>query len=194
MPLTIVMARWRHTGPATRRLCRSACPTKPRRGKVRSARTCFVEPLCPKTTRFKMFRKRFFGLNKMYRAYIENKNSGPTIGVRQWIPFITAIFVALSGALAKELMCLCRRVQTEFIDTSRVPVEGKSSVCVICMKYRIIFYYHQPVSNSIIVCCKHLTHTRMHAHACARTRANACTPPTHIHTAVAVSLFDASQP
>ena len=24
------------------------------------------------------------------------------------------------------------------IDTSRVPVEGKSSVCVICMKYRII--------------------------------------------------------
>ena len=25
------------------------------------------------------------------------------------------------------------------IDTSRVPIEGKSSVCLICMKYRIIF-------------------------------------------------------
>ena len=82
--------------------------------------------------------------------------------------------------------------------TSRVPVEGKSSVCVICMKYRIIFYYHQPVSSSIIVYCKHLTpartNGRRHAYPCARTRANACTHPTHIQTAVAVSLFDASQP
>ena len=77
--------------------------------------------------------------------------------------------------------------------TSRVPVEGKSSVCVICMKYRILFYYHQPVSNSIIVYGKHLmrarthartharTNERAHAHACACTRADACTPP-HTHT------------
>ena len=26
-----------------------------------------------------------------------------------------------------------------FMSTSRVPVEGRSSVCLICMKYRIIF-------------------------------------------------------
>ena len=58
----------------------------------------------------------------------------------------------------------CQHVNLEgkcyIIDTSRVAVEGKSSVCVICMKYRIIFYYHQPVSKSIIVYCKHLMHAR----------------------------------
>ena len=72
-----------------------------------------------------------------------------------------------------------KRVATRvFISTSRVPVEGKSSVCVICMKYRVIFYYHQSVSDSIIVYCKHLTHARTngctHAHSCARACASAC--------------------
>ena len=89
--------------------------------------------------------------------------------------------------------------------TSRVPVEGKSSVCVICMKYRIIFYYHQPVSNSIIVYCTPHAHTHERAHARTHTRAHACArtrahsrerlhTPTHIHTAVAVSLFGVAQP
>ena len=51
--------------------------------------------------------------------------------------------------------------------TSQVPVEGKSSECVICMKYRIIFfnYYHyQPGSNNIIVYGKHIAHACMHTH------------------------------
>ena len=61
--------------------------------------------------------------------------------------------------------------------TSRVPVEGKSSVSLICMKYRILFfnYYHyQPGSHIIIVYCKHITHARTHArtHAIARRRAH----------------------
>ena len=41
--------------------------------------------------------------------------------VRQWIYFITAIFVAISGSLTKELMCLCRHAQTElYVVPSRV--------------------------------------------------------------------------
>ena len=68
-------------------------------------------------------------------------------------------------------------------------------MCVICMKHRIIFYYHQPVSNSIIVYCKHLTHARTreraHAHVCARTRANASTPP---HAYTPPSLYRYSMP
>ena len=61
------------------------------------------------------------------------------------------------------------------IVTSRVPVEGKSSVWVICMKDRIIifnYYHYQPGSNNIIVYGKHITHARMHAHTLTHT-------PTH---------------
>ena len=84
--------------------------------------------------------------------------------------------------------------------TSRVPLEGKSSVCLICMKYRIIFVIiiiislGQMLSSYIANTSRtHArTHERTHAHACARTRANACIPSTH--TAVAVSLFDGSVP
>ena len=39
--------------------------------------------------------------------WIEYKNSGPTMAVRQWMHFIAAIFIAFSGALTKELMCMC---------------------------------------------------------------------------------------
>ena len=44
---------------------------------------------------------------------IENKNSDLTVGVRQWVPFITAMVVVFSGALTEELMCLRRRALTE---------------------------------------------------------------------------------
>ena len=53
--------------------------------------------------------------------------------------------------------CISTSDANEIINnTSRVPVEWRSSVCLICMKYRIIFfnYYHyQPGSNIIIVYC-----------------------------------------
>ena len=62
-------------------------------------------------------------------------------------------------------------VRYSIIQTSQGPVEVKSSVCLICMKYRLIFfnYYHYQLgSNIIIVYCKHITH----AHP----------PPPHTHT------------
>ena len=69
---------------------------------------------------------------------------------------------------------------------SRVPVEGKSSVCVICVKYRIIinYYHYQPGSNIIVVYCKQITYTRTHA----RAQTNAHTPPSPFR----LSLFDGS--
>ena len=49
-----------------------------------------------------------------------------------------------------------------------IPVEGKSSVCLIGMKYRIImlikYYHYQPGSNSIVVYCKHIMHAHTHTH------------------------------
>ena len=71
--------------------------------------------------------------------------------------------------------------------TSRVPVEGKSSVCVIFMKYRIIFLIIIIISLGQILlsylantsrthACTHAhthTHARTHAHTRARAR------PTH---------------
>ena len=79
--------------------------------------------------------------------------------------------------------------------TSRVPVEGKSSVCVICMKYRIIFRYHQPVSNSIIVYCKHITHERAHARTRVRTHPRELLhTPTGPHTYTLPSLYRYSMP
>ena len=77
-----------------------------------------------------------------------------------------------------------------------LPVEGKSSVCLICMKYRIIFfnYYHyQPGSNIIIVYCKHITYARTNGctHACARTHANVCTHSiSHAHSKCASSVIE----
>ena len=68
------------------------------------------------------------------------------------------------------------------IYTSRVPVEGKSSVCVICMKYRIILYHYEPGSNIIIVYCKHITRAHTHPHT------QTVTPPSPFR----LSLFDGS--
>ena len=52
--------------------------------------------------------------------------------------------------------------------TSRVPVEGKSSVCVICMKYRIIILITIIISLGQIILSymayTSSTHSRMHAH------------------------------
>ena len=52
---------------------------------------------------------------------IENYNSGPNMRTSTSLTFFTAIFVALSGALAEELMIFCRHVRTElYIYTSRI--------------------------------------------------------------------------
>ena len=45
--------------------------------------------------------------------YIENYNSGPNMQTSTSLTFFTAIFVTFSGALAEELMILCRHVRTE---------------------------------------------------------------------------------
>ena len=66
-------------------------------------------------------------------------------------------------------------------------------MCLICMKYRIIFLIIIIISLGQIllpyIANTSRTDARTHIHACARTRANACT-----HTAVAVSLFGGSWP
>ena len=67
------------------------------------------------------------------------------------------------------------------IITRRVPVEGKSSVCLICMKNRILIlmicHYH-PGSNIIIVYWKHIMHARTrartHTHAAEHFRLALC--------------------
>ena len=57
--------------------------------------------------------------------------------------------------------------------TSRVPVEGKSSVCLICMKYRIIFLIIIIISLGQIILSYiwQTHHVRTHTHTC-----------THAHT------------
>ena len=73
-------------------------------------------------------------------------------------------------------VCCC------IIYTSRVPVEGKSSVCLICMKYRIIILIIIIISMGQIllsyIANTSRKHARMHTGANALTRA-------HTHTAVA---------
>ena len=91
--------------------------------------------------------------------------------------------------------------------TSRVHVEGKSSVCLICIKYKIIFLIIIIISlgqilllyiaNTSRMHTRTHTCTHLHTHACACTRANACThtPPPHTHTHTHTpSLFDGSLP
>ena len=46
-------------------------------------------------------------------VYIENYNSGPNMQTSTSLTFFTAIFIALGGALAEELMLWCRHVRTE---------------------------------------------------------------------------------
>ncbi len=50
-----------------------------------------------------------------------------------------------------------------FIWTSRVPVEGKSSVCVICMKYRIMILIIIIISLGQIL-LSYIAHTLTHTH------------------------------
>ena len=58
-------------------------------------------------------RLRYVAHAKKQHLYIENNNSGPNIMTRPLPAFIAAISVAFSGALAEELMAVCRHVKTE---------------------------------------------------------------------------------
>ena len=64
------------------------------------------------------------------------------------------------------------------IKTSRVPVEGKSSVCLICMKYRIIFLIIIIISLGQIL----LSYIANTSRTNGRTHANACARTPHTHT------------
>ena len=60
-----------------------------------------------------------------------------------------------------------------------IPVEGKSSECLICMKYRIIILI---IIISLGQICMHAciharANTRAHARIRTRTREHTCTPP-----------------
>ena len=68
--------------------------------------------------------------------------------------------------------------------TRRVPVEGKSSVCLICMKYRIIILIIIIISLGQILLSYIANTSRTHA-PCQRTRAHAC---ASTHTAVATAV------
>ena len=76
--------------------------------------------------------------------------------------------------------CLVFRITV----TRPVPVEGKSSVCLICMKYRIIMLIIIIISMGKIslsyIANTSRTHSCMHARAHMLTLANTHTPtPTH---------------
>ena len=65
-----------------------------------------------------------------------------------------------------------------YYHTRRVPVEGKSSVCLMCMKYRIIILIIIIISLGQIL-LSYIANTSR-THACQRTRAHACAS-THTH-------------
>ena len=63
-----------------------------------------------------------------------------------------------------------------YIILAGIPVEGKSSVCLICMKYRRIFLIIIIISLGQIflsyIAKTSSTHARTHTYTCARTRAH----------------------
>ena len=79
-----------------------------------------------------------------------------------------------------------------FTLTSRVPVEGKASVCLICMKYRIIILIIIIISLGQIllsyIANTSRTHASMHARMHMRTHTRTRTH-THTHTATAVKAI-----
>ena len=79
--------------------------------------------------------------------------------------------------------------------TSRVPVEGKSSVCLICEKYRILFVIIFIISLGQILLSYIGNTSRTHARTHAPARTLAHTPPhTHHRRRIAIRWVCASQP
>ena len=73
----------------------------------------------------------------------------------------------------------CKHVRHIFKHTSRVPVEGKSPVCVICMKYRITILIIIIISlgQTVLSYIATHTHSRTHTHTQTHTRAHTHKPP-----------------
>ena len=76
-------------------------------------------------------------------------------------------------------------LKQSFIHTSRVPVEGKSSVCLICMKSRIIILiiiiislgqilvsYNSACVHDVFAILLQTHHVCTHARACMHARAH----------------------
>ena len=61
-----------------------------------------------------------------------------------------------------------------FSITSRAPVEGKSSVCLICIEYRMIILMIVIITAWVKYYYRILQTHHARTHACARTRAHAC--------------------
>ena len=80
------------------------------------------------------------------------------------------------------------RLLCELENTSWVPVEEKSSVCLICMKYRIILIIIiislSEISLSYRILQTH--HSSIHAHTGGHARA--LLPRTHTNTSVAIQV------
>ena len=77
--------------------------------------------------------------------------------------------------------CLYRyRAYMHYVETSRVPGDGKSSVCVICMKYRIIILIVIIISLGRIILLSYIANTsRTHARTPTNTRTHTL---AHTHT------------
>ena len=69
-----------------------------------------------------------------------------------------------------------------YITTSRVPVEGKSSVCLICLKYRIIILIINIISLGQILLSYIANTSRPHARVRMHMHA-------HTHTSVVAVQF-----
>ena len=69
------------------------------------------------------------------------------MAVRQWVDFITTIFVAFSGALTEELMCMCRHAQTEYRYLN-FPMK-KSYDWMLCCNHASTLQY---ISSPCILC------------------------------------------
>ena len=96
------------------------------------------------------------------------------------LPVPETKFKGSEGERLGQLVVTPEVVASNINNTSRVPVEGKSSVCLICMEYRIIFFELLSLSAWVkyIVYCKHITHARTRAHVRTHPREH---PHTHRH-------------
>ena len=96
----------------------------------------------------------------------------------------------LQGKMPKKKMDGCKFTKgdailwtTRRVPVGSLPVEGKPSVCLICMKYRILILILIIISLGQILLTYIANTSRTHAHACANTHTH-----KHTHTAVAVQV------
>ena len=86
---------------------------------------------------------------------------------------LTSVIILYLKFTCFQVVFLCGTI---YVLLAGIPVEGKSSACLIRMKYRIIILIIIIISLDKILSsyCKHIMHARMHG----RTHAHSRTPPT----------------